>query len=191
MNLTIHPLTPQNWPALEDLFGKSGACNGCWCMWPRIGPAYYRRPHDENRDELHRMAANDRSPGLLAFDGEVCVGWCQVAPRSDFPWIERRSLYGPVDDQPAWAIACFFVRRSHRGQGVQDALIAGAIAYACEAGATILEAYPVDTSIEGHTRNTFQGIAKTFGRHGFREVLRRKPDRPVMRLGLAQPPQAV
>jgi GNAT superfamily N-acetyltransferase len=181
MRLTIEPLTMANWDALEDLFGKSGACNGCWCMWPRIGPAYYRRPHEENREELRRLAGNDPSPGLLAFDGDRCVGWCQVAPRSEFAWIEQRSLYGPVDDQPVWAIGCFFVRRAYRGEGVPSALIEGAIAFARESGATILEAYPVDTGVDGHTRNTFQGIAKTFVSHGFDEVLRKKRDRPVMR----------
>jgi GNAT superfamily N-acetyltransferase len=40
MKLTIRPLTPDLWPALEDLFGKNGACNGCWCMYWRIGSAY-------------------------------------------------------------------------------------------------------------------------------------------------------
>jgi hypothetical protein len=39
MKLTIRPLTPDLWPALEDLFGKDGACNGCWCMYGRIGSA--------------------------------------------------------------------------------------------------------------------------------------------------------
>jgi hypothetical protein len=32
MKLTIRPLTPDLWPALEGLFGKNGACNGCWCQ---------------------------------------------------------------------------------------------------------------------------------------------------------------
>jgi hypothetical protein len=40
MRLTVRPLTPDLWPALEDLFGKNGACNGCWCMYFRIGSAY-------------------------------------------------------------------------------------------------------------------------------------------------------
>ena len=39
MKLTIRPLTPALWPALEDLFGKTGVCNGCWCMYWRIGSA--------------------------------------------------------------------------------------------------------------------------------------------------------
>src|SRR5262245_14820805 len=29
---TIHPLTPERWPDLEQLFGPRGACAGCWCM---------------------------------------------------------------------------------------------------------------------------------------------------------------
>ena len=32
MKLIIRPLTPDLWPALEDLFGKDGASNGCWCI---------------------------------------------------------------------------------------------------------------------------------------------------------------
>jgi hypothetical protein len=37
MKLTIRPLTPDLWPALEHLFGSNGAGNGCWCMYWRIG----------------------------------------------------------------------------------------------------------------------------------------------------------
>ena len=31
MPVDIRPLTPDLWPAFEDLFGKQGACYGCWC----------------------------------------------------------------------------------------------------------------------------------------------------------------
>jgi hypothetical protein len=44
MNLTVRPLTPDLWPQLEELFGRVGACNGCWCMYWRIGGAYSQRP---------------------------------------------------------------------------------------------------------------------------------------------------
>jgi len=29
MKLKIRPLTANLWPALENLFGENGACNGC------------------------------------------------------------------------------------------------------------------------------------------------------------------
>jgi hypothetical protein len=64
------------------------------------------------------------------------------------------------------------------------ALIEAAIAMATTAGAPVLEAYPVDTAVPGHTRNLFPGTVSAFARHGFQVVARRQPDRPVMRKAL-------
>src|SRR6516162_4457054 len=186
-DLTIRPLTAEQWPALEDLFGKAGASNGCWCMYWRIGPRYRDRPGADNKRDLERLAASGPPPGLLAFDGGIAVGWCELAPRADLGWLARTRYLQPVDDLPVWSIPCFYVRRTHRGRGVTDALIAAAISAASAAGAPALEAYPVDIAVPGHTRNLFPGIASTFARHGFGVVARHKPDRPVMRRPLTAP----
>jgi hypothetical protein len=61
------------------------------------------------------------------------------------------------------------------------ALIRAAIPVAASAGAPALEAYPVDTAVEGHTRNLFPGVASAFAKQDFQVVARHKPDRPVMR----------
>ena len=201
-DLTIRPLTAEQWPALEDLFGKAGASNGCWCMYWRIGPRYRSRPRADNKEDLARLAAAGSAgapgaggaagpagtaPGLLAFDGGVAVGWCELAPRADLGWLARTRYLQPPDDLPVWSVPCFYVRRTHRGRGVTDALIAAAISAASAAGAPALEAYPVDIAVPGHTRNLFGGIASTFARHGFGVVARHKPDRPVMRRPLTAP----
>ena len=186
MSLTVRPLTLERWPALEGLFGPAGASNGCWCMYWRIGPRYRDRPRTENRDDLKQLAASARPPGLLAFDGALAVGWCELAPRADLAWLGRSRFLGPVDDLPVWSLPCFYVRRTHRGRGVMDALIEAAVPAAAAGGAPALEAYPVDAAVPGHTTNLFPGVAAAFARHGFQVVARRKPDRPVMRLsGLA------
>jgi len=65
VKLTIRPLTPDRWPALQDLFGKSGASNGCWCMYWRIGSAYGKRPRAENRAAFRRVVRRGPPPGLL------------------------------------------------------------------------------------------------------------------------------
>lgn len=179
--LTICPLTGELWPALEDLFSKAGASNGCWCMYWRLGPRYHGRPRADNKRDLQRLAASGQSPGLLAFAGETAVGWCSVAARSDLKWLAQARYLQPVDDLPVWSIPCFFVRRANRNQGVTGALIDAAVNVAFAAGAPVVEAYPIDTTVEGHTRNLFPGVASTFARHGFQVVARRKPDRPVMR----------
>jgi len=47
MKLTTQPLTPDLWPAFEDLFGENGAVSGCWCMYWRIGRAYRKKPREQ------------------------------------------------------------------------------------------------------------------------------------------------
>ena len=185
MDVTIRPLTSAWWPALEDLFGRAGASNGCWCMYWRIGPRYRERPRADNEHDLKQLAASTQPPGLLAFDGGTAVGWCELAPRTDLGWLAHARHLQPVDDLPVWSIPCFYIRRTHRGQGVMGALIEAALPVAALAGAPAVEAYPVDTAVPGHTRNLFPGTASAFARHGFRVVARRKPDRPVMRRELS------
>jgi GNAT superfamily N-acetyltransferase len=181
-DLAISALTSGEWLALEDLFGQAGASNGCWCMYWRIGPRYLDRPREDNKQDLSQLAASAQSPGLLAFDGGVAVGWCELAPRTDLRWLARARYLQPVDDLPVWSIPCFYVRRTHRRQGVMGALIAAALPVAASAGAPALEGYPVDTAVPAHTRNLFPGVVSAFAQHGFQVVARRKPDRPVMRL---------
>jgi GNAT superfamily N-acetyltransferase len=187
MDLTIRPLSAEQWPALEGLFGTNGASNGCWCMYWRIGPRYRSRPRADNKEDLARLAkagtagAAGTAPGLLAFDGGVAVGWCELAPRADLGWLARTRYLQPPDDLPVWSVPCFYVRRTHRGRGVTGALITAAISVAAAAGAPALEAYPVDIAVPRHTGNLFPGIVSTFARHGFQVVARHKPDRPVMR----------
>jgi GNAT superfamily N-acetyltransferase len=185
MSLTIRPLSPQLWPALEQLFGRGGASNGCWCMYWRLGPRYHQRPRELNRQDRRQLAAGESPPGLLALDGDVAVGWSELAPRAELGWLSQSRFLQPVDDLPVWSMPCFYVRRTHRGRGVTGALIEGGVRAAAAAGAPALEAYPVDTQVPGHTGNLFPGVASTFAAHGFEVVARRKPDRPVMRRGLA------
>jgi hypothetical protein len=118
---------------------------------------------------------------LLAFDGEKAVGWCQLTPRDDLGWLNRKAAFERVDALPVWSISCFFVPRSYPRQGVMPALIAAALKAAKRAHVQALEAYPVDTARSASTSNVFTGTASAFKRLGFKTVARREPTRPVMR----------
>ena len=78
MKLTIRPLTPDRWPALVDLFGEEGPVSRCWCMYWRIGNDYRKRPRDANKSAFCELVKDGPAPGLLAFDGDLAVGWCQL-----------------------------------------------------------------------------------------------------------------
>jgi GNAT superfamily N-acetyltransferase len=189
MPFDIRPATPDLWPALEDLFGPTrGACNGCWCMYWRIGGAYGRRPREDNRRDLQNIVERGPPPGLLAFAGELAVGWCQLTPRTEIPRLADKRFFVAVDAAAVWSISCFYVRRGWRKKGVTAALIDAAVAAAEAGGAPVLEAYPVDPQKPIGAGNLYTGLASTFRRHGFTEVARRSPARPIMRRTVAPLP---
>jgi GNAT superfamily N-acetyltransferase len=179
MRLTIRPLTPDRWPALEDLFGANGACNGCWCMYWRIGSAYRHRPREKNKAAFREIVQRGPPPGLLAFDGDLAVGWCQLTPREALPWLDRVWRLKRVDDVPIWSLSCLYVRKGYRRQGVTSALIVAALKTARRAKAPALEAYPFDADVSPSASGT--GYVSTFARAGFKIVARRTPPRPIMR----------
>jgi GNAT superfamily N-acetyltransferase len=118
-------------------------------------------------------------PGLLAFDGDMAVGWCQLTPRDALPWLDRTWRLKRVDDVPVWSLSCFYVRKGYRRRGVASALIAAAVKAAQEAKAPALEAYPLDAELTPNSTST--GYASTFAHAGFKTVARRVPPRPIMR----------
>jgi GNAT superfamily N-acetyltransferase len=182
MKLSVRALTPDLWPAFEDLFGPQGACNGCWCMYWRIGSAYRSRPREQNKAELQKIVNAGPPPGLLAFDGDLAVGWCQITPRDAVPWLDRTPRLRRVDDVPVWSISCFYIRKKYRRKGVSSALIAAALKMAKKAGAPAVEAYPLDANLTGSS--SWTGYASTFTRAGFKTVTRHVPPRPIMRFEL-------
>jgi GNAT superfamily N-acetyltransferase len=179
VKFTVRPLTPDLWPALEDLFGKRGACNGCWCMYWRIGSAYRKQAPNKNKMAFRKVVNKGPPPGLLAFDGALAVGWCQLTPRSALGAIDRSWRLKRVDEIPVWSLSCLYVRIGYRKRGVTSPLIEAALRTAKRARAPALEAYPFDASKSPSASGT--GYRSTFARAGFKTVACRTPARPIMR----------
>jgi GNAT superfamily N-acetyltransferase len=180
MKLRIQPLTSDLWLALKDLFGEKGACNGCWCMYWRIGPEYRKRPREENKAAFRKVVKEGPPPGLIAFDDDKAVGWCQLTPREDLAWLDRS--WERVNAVPVWAISCFYVRIGYRKQDITAALIDAAVKAAKRARVRVLEAYPLDAKLSPSASST--GYVSTFARAGFKVVGYRTPPRPIMQLNL-------
>jgi ribosomal protein S18 acetylase RimI-like enzyme len=189
MKLTVRPVTPSRWPDVEAIFNARGCsvARGCWCMFYRRSGAGPPLPAGTsraraNRTGLKALVDEGRSPGLIAYRGKTAVGWVSLAPRGEFAKLARSPVMKPVDDRPVWSIVCFVVPSEHRGQGVARALLQGAIAYARKHGATLVEAYPVDKADRSPDDALWFGAKSMYDRAGFKEVARRKPARPVVRL---------
>ena len=188
MKLAVLPVTPARWPDLEAIFAARGCsvARGCWCMAYRRSGALVvpkgKRRADVNRVALKRLVDSGTPPGLIAYRGREPVGWISIGPREDYAKLVRSPVMKAVDDKPVWSVICFVVPTEHRGQGVARALLAGAVAYARKRGATLVEAYPVDKPGRSADVNMWFGAKSMYDRAGFREVARRKPARPIVRL---------
>ncbi|MCA0274824.1 MAG: GNAT family N-acetyltransferase [Proteobacteria bacterium] len=191
MTDAISPLTPDMWPHFEDLFGKQGACYGCWCTYFRLPPAARREStRERNKDHIKARIEAGPPPGLLAFDGGQVVGWMQVGPRADVPEFNNSGRasapLSPEDakDAAVWAISCFFIRNKVRGQGLTHQLVDAGIAFARSSGAKVLEACPMDKSKDSRSVGLYVGSSRVFEKAGFIRAAERKPGRPLMRLEL-------
>lgn len=142
----------------------------CWCLSYRIPSKLNNELRGTERgDQVARMLA-DGPLGVMAYDGDVPVGWAAVAPRADTTFARNRRI-PHVDDLPVWSVWCIRVRPGHRGQGISHALIQGAIDFARDNDAPALEAYPLDN---GDTRvdqtMAYAGLRANFEAAGFRYV---------------------
>ncbi|HEX8693813.1 MAG TPA: GNAT family N-acetyltransferase [Longimicrobium sp.] len=183
LDLAFHPLTPERWADLEELFGARGACGGCWCMWWRLPRSQYTEQKGEgNRRALRALVDSGRVPGILAYADGRPVGWCAVEPREAYPALERSRNLRRVDDEPVWSVTCFFVARGWRRRGVTARLLRAAVEHVRARGGRVVEGYPVEPRRDGVPGAfAWTGFASAFRRAGFVEAARRSDSRPVMR----------
>jgi GNAT superfamily N-acetyltransferase len=184
--LAIKPLTLEAWDDFEALFREHGPQNGCWCMYWRTARSECQRGFGEgNRQALHAIVAGGKVPGILAYEGGRAIAWRSIGPREDYPVLERSRTLKRVDDRPVWSIACFFVSKPYRRQGMMEQLLRAALGYARDQGAEIVEAYPLRTEITKLLPyERYMGIRSTFERVGFEVVAQEAGRRPVMRYRL-------
>jgi GNAT superfamily N-acetyltransferase len=86
-------------------------------------------------------------------------------------------LGGDESLKNVWSIACFYIKKEFRDQGLIDLLIEEAKKYASNKGAKYLEAYPVEPDSPSYR---FMGFIKTFEKAGFAFVKKAGTRRNVM-----------
>lgn len=172
MALQVHPATVERFDDVAAVLGpKNPASSVCWCLSHRVDAKLNRELVGPARAEYVRaLCARDVAPGVLAYEGDVVVGWAAVAPRAELPFA-RSTKIPHVDDLPVWSAWCVRVRPGHRGRGVSHGLLAGAVAYALSQGAPAVEGYPVDNQgAKVDLTMAYVGTRSLFERAGFVKV---------------------
>src|SRR5262249_15368299 len=143
---TVRALDESTWPSFAALVERNnGVFGGCWCMGfhaEGVGKETTAELHRERK--LGRVRAGT-TPAALVFDGGGCLGWWHVRAPEELPRIKSRAAYEKGQTSPPdWRIACCYVGKGHRRQGVATAALEGAIGLIAGLGGGVVEGYPED-----------------------------------------------
>lgn len=167
---SVKPLDASTWDAFAALVeANNGIFGGCWCMGFHPDDDADTTPARSKRERKYERVMAGTAHAALVFDGDDCVGWCQFGPPDEVPRIKNRRAYeAELADLPDWRIACCFVGKGHRRQGVATAALAGALELIAELGGGTVEGYPepADSVPAGFL---YHGALSTYQRAGFTE----------------------
>ena len=185
IKITILPVTPDRWKDVERLFGERGACAGCWCMvWRLSSKEWNAGKGDKNKRAFRKIIISGEVPGLLAYHGSEPIGWCSVAPREKFLYLQKSKSFQPIDDKPSWSVTCLFIDKRFRRQGVGVALLKAAAKFAKENGAKVVEGYPSVTEKKLPDPWVWTGVLPAYVHAGYKVVKRPSKSRAVVRKSL-------
>ena len=182
--IVCRELEPGLWPQLEALFGRNGACGGCWCWHWRLaeGEHWDDVKGEVAHERLHQAVQSGGVHGILAFDGETPVGWCSFEPRASLPRLERSPRFKGRSGEGVWFVGCFFIQCGWRRRGLSELLLKHAIGAMESKGARVVEAVP--TATHGRPQADaflFTGTCEIFERQGFGAVASASGTTTVMR----------
>lgn len=182
MDLMFHPLTSERWQDLEKLFERDKVCQTCWCMWWRLSASQWmKQKGKQNKEALKAIVKSGKVPGIIAYSNEKPIGWCSIAPREEYPRLERSRTLKRIDDEPVWSVVYFYVAKPFRRQGVSTKLLEAAVDYAGKQGAKIIEGYPSRAERKQRDSLVYTGLISTFQKVGFEEFNATSKTRTIMR----------
>ncbi|MCB0995958.1 MAG: GNAT family N-acetyltransferase [Acidimicrobiales bacterium] len=165
---TITPLDESTWGAFAALVeANNGIFGGCWCMGFHAEDDRHADAAEPNRErKLDRVRAGTTHAALV-FDGDDCVGWCQFGSPAELPRIKSRREYEKeLVALPDWRIACCYVGKGHRRQGVATAALTGALELIAGLGGGRVEGYPEPADVVS-AGFLFNGALSTYEKVGF------------------------
>ncbi|MTI95497.1 MAG: GNAT family N-acetyltransferase [Firmicutes bacterium] len=174
VSYAVKPLSPETWDDFEQLFVKhKGVRGGCWCMYHRLSSSEFNRLSKEERRERHKeLTLRGKGHGLLVYDGQTPVAWCHFGPADVFIQYDRSRAYSRLaiapEHKPDWRIACIFVDKHHRKQGLSAFTLHATMQMIRGKGGGVIEAFPLH--VPGVERPSYTGSIAMYEREGFEEV---------------------
>ena len=175
MSTIIRPLTPEDAQLFadymgSDLFAHSPNWSGCYCRFYQTTydmETWIARNPLDNRQEALEAIRSGTMKGYLAFDGDLCVGWCNANRLSAYP---RMKAFWPLDLDPetCGATLCTVIHPDYRGQGLARRMLKAAVEGFHEAVFKSVLAFPVKS--EAEPQKNYRGTPNMFLELGYQDL---------------------
>ena len=170
VGLTTRPLDASTWDAFAELVERNnGIYGGCWCI---VHHPEYERGVSDPRTLKRQLVHEGRAHAALVLDESgLAQGWCQYGRRDELDLKHRREYDKEPPATASWRVACVFVDKRHRRQGVARAALEGALDQIAAAGGGLVEAVSeVTEGRDAQDRFLFSGTVELFEDLGFTRV---------------------
>ncbi|MGE4133326.1 MAG: GNAT family N-acetyltransferase [Bdellovibrionales bacterium] len=165
--MTILPISPATWNDFVALMQSEPQCRECFCL-------NHREPAgcatgEGAKARMSQLLTQGKVGGLLAFEGEKCIGWIAIDPMTELVGHDCQ----PSARDGEWAIHCIFVLDGFRGKGASTELIRAAIELAKSRGAHLVSAFPIPAENRERfpvNEAEFSGRYSSFSKMGFRSI---------------------
>jgi GNAT superfamily N-acetyltransferase len=168
--LTTRSLDAATWDAFAELVERNnGIYGGCWCI---VHHPEYERGSSDPKTLKRQLVHDGRARAALVLDETgLAQGWCHYGPRDDLLLKHRREYDKEPPPTATWRIACIFVDKRHRGEGVARAALEGALEQIAAAGGGLVEAISEVTSgRDAQDRFLFSATVELFEDLGFTRI---------------------
>ena len=165
---TVRALDESTWEAFAALVERNnGVFGGCWCMGFHPEGVGKETTAALNRERKLARVRTGAAHAALVFDGDACLGWCQFGAPDEVPRIKSRAAYERGRTTlPDWRIACCYVGKGLRRQGVATTALTGAVDLIAHLGGCTVEGYPEDAG-SVPAGFLFNGALSTYEKLGF------------------------
>jgi GNAT superfamily N-acetyltransferase len=169
-NYKVGRLEAETWNAFADLVERNnGIYGGCWCAPNHVE---YERGVSDPRTIKEQLVRCGQAQAALVFDEEGnAQGWCQYGLTDSLNLKHLREYRKDPPPPAQWRVACIFVDKHHRGEGIARLALEGAIAQIVLAGGGRIEAISETTlGRKSQGRFLFSGTVELFEDLGFGRV---------------------
>ncbi len=178
------PLDASTWNDFEKSFEKhKGVRGGCWCVYHRMSTSAYNQSTRQERQQLQKQfVADQQASGILLYQDDIPIGWCNVGQASYFVQFNRSRAYQVFDQtntvKPDWRIACVFIDKDYRKQRLSTHALACAVDYIAWQGGGVVEAFPF---IFDQSKQQYTGTLKQYLDLGFETITPMGKNRMLVR----------